>query len=230
VAFLRRRLPETKRFAQQGEAGLKTGAILDMLKDIVRQYPLRVLTILIAAGAFGFAISPPTVLAQKYLQDTYHYTPSELTLLLIPGGLVGLGLAIVVGRLSDRWGRKPMAIAMVALSGLCFFLFFRGAPPWAMPPLWILAFTGFFAGDTLVAGFALEIVPTHYRATVGGMRYLIEISMGALALALEGGLYDKLGGHAPAIQALLSPILITMIGILFLPEPAGKTLEEMSGG
>ena len=42
-----------------------------------------------------------------------------------------------------------------------------------MPPLWALAFFGFFSGDALVAGFALEIVPTHYRATVSGLRYLV---------------------------------------------------------
>jgi hypothetical protein len=98
-----------------------------------------------------------------------------------------------------------------------------------VPILWVLGFFGFFAADTLIAGFALEIVPTHYRATVGGLRYAIEIGAGAAALALEGVLYDGLGGHGPAIQWLLASIPITMIAVLFLPEPAGKTLEEMSG-
>ena len=100
-----------------------------------------------------------------------------------------------------------------------------------MPILWTLGFFGFFSGDVLVAGFALEIVPTHYRATVSGaMRYLVEISMGALALMLEGHLYDNFHAHGPAIQLLLATIPITLIALLFLPEPAGKTLEEMSGG
>jgi len=80
----------------------------------------------------------------------------------------------------------------------------------------------------LIAGFALEIVPTHYRSTVSGLRYLVEISAGALALALEGRLYDFFHAHGPAIQWLLASIPITIIAILFLPEPAGKTLEEMS--
>jgi MFS family permease len=229
VAFLRRRLPETKRFQSQGGAGLKTGAILDLLKDIARQYPMRVLIVIIAAAAFGFAISPATFLAQKYMQEVYGYAPAQVSMVLIPGGLLGLGLTIAAGRLSDRLGRKPLAIAATALAGLAFFFFFNHAPSWAVPILWVLGFFGFFAGDTLIAGFALEIVPTHYRATVGGLRYAIEIGAGAAALALEGLLYDRLGGHGPAIQWLLASIPITMIAILFLPEPAGKSLEEMSG-
>ena len=229
VAFLRRRLPETRRFETQGETGLKRGAILGLLQDIARQYPMRVLTVIIAAAAFGFAISPATLLAQKYMQNVYHYSPAEVSLVLIPGGLFGLGLTIAAGRLSDRLGRKPMAIAAAALAGISFFLFFGGAPAWAVPPLWVLGFFGFFAGDTMIAGFALEIVPTQYRATVGALRYATEIGAGAIALALEGGLYDKLGSHGSALQWLLASIPITLIAILFLPEPAGRTLEEMSG-
>jgi putative MFS transporter len=229
VAFLRRRLPETKRFQTRGETGLKSGAILDLLKDIARQYPARVVTVIVAASAFGFAISPATFLAQKYMQEVYHYSPAQVSLVLIPGGLIGLGLTIAAGRLSDRLGRKPLAIATIAFAGVSFFLFFNGAPPWAVPLLWVFGFFGFFAGDTMIAGFALEIVPTHYRATVGALRYAIEIGAGATALALEGVLYDRLGGHGPAIQWLLASIPIAMIAILFLPEPAGKTLEEMSG-
>jgi putative MFS transporter len=229
VALLRRRLPETKRFQSQKEAGLKAPAILDLLKDMVRQYPLRIVTVVIAAAAFGFAISPATFLAQKYLQEVYNYTPGQVSLVLIPGGLFGLGLTILAGRLSDRLGRRPLAIAAVALSGISFLLFFGHAPSWAAPILWILGFFGFFAGDTFIAGFALEIVPTHYRATVGGLRYAIEIGAGATALALEGVLYDGLGSHGPAVQWLLASIPISMIAILFLPEPAGKSLEEMSG-
>ena len=208
---------------------MKRQAVLGMLTDMMRQYPLRVVTIWIAAAAFGFAIAPATLLAQKYMQDVYHYSPGQVTAVLVPGGLLGLGLAIAAGRLSDKLGRKPMAIAMAALAGISFFLFFNRAPAWAIPPLWILGFFGFFSGDTLIAGFALEIVPTHYRATVGALRYMIEIGAGAIALALESVLYDKLGGHGPALQWLLASIPITLIAVLFLPEPAGKTLEEMSG-
>lgn len=228
VAYLRRHLPETERFAAREGIGSKSTQALRLVRDIARQYPRRVALVVIAASAFGFAISPATVLAQKYLQDAYSYSPGEVTMLLIPGGLIGLALAILAGRLSDRVGRKPMAFAIVSLVAVCFFLFYNGAPGWAIPLLWILAFFGFFSGDALIAGFALEIVPTQYRATVSGLRYMLEISFGAVALALEGVLYDILGSHSAAIQCLLAAIPITLIAILFLPEPAGRTLEEMA--
>jgi MFS family permease len=167
-------------------------------------------------------------MAQKYLQEAYGYSPGQVSLVLIPGGLVGLGLSIVAGRLSDRVGRKPVAITMAIVSGVAFALFFGHVPGWAVAPLWIAAFFGFFAADTLIAGFALEIVPTHYRATVGGLRYMIEIMAGAAALALEGVLYDHFHSHGPALQWLLVSIPITIIAILFLPEPAGKALEDIA--
>ena len=116
VAFLRQRLPETKRFETQGETGLKKGAILGLLKDIARQYPGRVATVIIAAAAFGFAISPATLLAQKYLQDAYHYTPGQVSLILIPGGLIGLGLTIAAGRLTTIHPASPVATTPITPS------------------------------------------------------------------------------------------------------------------
>ena len=231
VAYLRRRLPETKRFAAQQDlhkARSKLADSISLLRDLMRQYPGRIAAILTAVAAFGFGVSSASVLSAKYLQTVQGYTPGQITLLFIPGGLIGLVLTIMTGRLSDRIGRKPVTLAIVAFAGLAFALFYAGVPGFLLPPLWVLSFFGFFAGDALLAGFAIEIVPTHYRATVSGLRYLVEILAGAAALALEGRLYDHFLSHGPAIQALLITVPVTLAAILFLPEPAGKTLEEMA--
>ncbi len=231
VAYLRRRLPETERFATRenlDKTRSKLAITLALLRDLARQYPGRLAAILVAVGAFGFGASSASVLAAKYLQTTHGFTPGQITMLFIPGGLVGLALTILTGRLSDRLGRKPVTFAVVAFAGAAFALFYSGVSGPALWLLWILSFFGFFAGDALLAGYALEIVPTQYRATVSGLRYLVEILMGAVALALEGLFYDHFQDHGPAIQLLLAALPLALVAILFLPEPAGKTLEEMA--
>jgi MFS family permease len=231
IAYLRRRLPETRRFAAQSDFQKTRSRLADALslaRDLIRQYPGRVATILIAVAGFGFGVSSASVLSAKYLQSAHGYTPGQITMLFIPGGLIGLVLTILTGRLSDLIGRRPVTMAIVSLAGLAFALFYARVPDALLPPLWVLSFFGFFAGDALLAGYALEIVPTHYRATVSGLRYLVEILAGALALVLEGRLYDLFQSHGPAIQLLLVSVPITLAAILFLPEPAGKSLEEMT--
>jgi putative MFS transporter len=231
LAYLRRRLPETDRFTAReslDKTRSKLAITATLLRDLFRQYPARLATILVAVGAFGFGASSASVLAAKYLQTAHGFTPGQITMLFIPGGLVGLALTILTGRLSDRLGRKPVSFAVVAFAGVAFALFYSGVSGPALWLLWVLSFFGFFAGDALLAGYALEIVPTQYRATVSGLRYLVEILMGAVALALEGLFYDHFQDHGPAIQLLLAALPLTLIAILFLPEPAGKTLEEMA--
>ena len=231
VAFLRRNLPETKRFAAQGglkKAKSKFSETISLLREMVHQYPLRLLTMLIAAAAFGFAISPAAALSSAYLQSVVHYTPLDVNLVFIPGGLIGLALTTGAGRLSDRIGRKLLTCAVIACGGIGFALFYSGLRGAWLPPLWTLAFFGFLCGDALVSGLAIEIVPTRYRATFAGLRYLVFIGGGAFSLLLEGRLYDHFRAHGPAIQLLLGTIPITLIAILFLPEPACKALEELA--
>jgi len=79
-----------------------------------------------------------------------------------------------------------------------------------------------------LSGIAVELFPTSYRATAGGLRYLSVILGGALGLTLEGRLYDLLGGHGPAISASLAIMPVAMIAVLLLPEPAGRVLEDIA--
>jgi MFS family permease len=233
IGIMRRRLPETRRFearkAEVRKLSSQVSTTVDMLRRLVAEHPGRVITILIAVAAFGFAVSPATVLESKYLQQTLHYSPFQVTMLLIPGGVMGLGLSILTGRLSDRIGRKLVIFMTACLTGGGFIVLFSGVTGWIVPLVWMASFYGFFATDTLLAGFALEIVPTAYRSTVSGLRYTVEILAGAVSLALEGKLYDYFHAHGPAITVMLAAIPITLLAILFLPEPSGKTLEEISG-
>ena len=80
---LRRQLPETRRFAAQ--EGVQSGfqdrrRRLACCRDLVRQYPGRIATILIAAAApLASPSRRPPFSRQKYLQGVYHYSPWQVT-------------------------------------------------------------------------------------------------------------------------------------------------------
>jgi MFS family permease len=234
VAILRRQLPETKRFEVRHQEVQKMheriGGAFDMARRVAREYPGRIAIILIIVAAWGFAIGPGTVLGSKYIQQSLGFKPWQATAMMLPGGLFALGLNILTGSASDRLGRKLVVVLMMTLCGLAFAGFYSGVHGWVVVPLWIAAFYAFFTADSLMAGFALEIIPTAYRATIGGLRYTVEIMMGGLSLGLEGLFYDHFHAHGPAISVCLLTIPIAVIGVLFLPEPAGKVLEDISRG
>jgi MFS family permease len=232
VAFLRRALPETKRFAirhnEVEKLHARIGGGLDLFRRMLRDYPLRILLIFICVGAWGFAIAPASVLAATYLQKTLGFAPWQTTALLIPGGLIALWLNVLMGRASDRIGRKRVVFAMMALCGVAYAVFYSGLRGWAIPPVWVIAFFGFFTADSLARGLTVELVPTAYRATMGGIAYCVEVFSGGIALALEGVWYDRFHAHAPAISLALAAIPISLLALVFLPEPAGRTLEDIS--
>ncbi len=239
VAYMRRRLPETKRFEVEQDVdklSSRVGKAFDQTRRLAHEHPKRLTSILITAGAFGFAIWPAEFLWPKYLQEYYQLAPHQVTLLIIPGGLLAVFFTIYAGRLSDKIGRRITAIGGCVLSVVGFAGFYGG---WHIPNMWLCwipAFLGFLIADALIAGLAVELVPTAYRATVSGLRYLTAMLVGAVGLILEGPLYDvffahgfdKFQAHGPAVLVLMSVMPIALIALATLPEPAGRELEDIS--
>ena len=239
VAYLRRGLPETKRFEVEQKIeklSSRVAQALNQTKRLAHEHPRRLTFILVAAGAFGFAIWPAEFLWPNYLQNNYGFKPYQTTMLIIPGGLLAVFFTIFAGRLSDRIGRRATAVAGCVLSTVGFIGFYGGWPIPNMWLCWIAAFLGFLIADALIAGLSAELVPTAYRATVSGLRYLVAILAGAISLALEGPLYNvffahgfgKFHAHGPAALVLLAVIPIAIIALFALPEPAGRELEDIA--
>jgi MFS family permease len=231
VGFLRRYLPETQRFETRSKDkafSSRIGAAFDMLGKLRHEHPRRLTTLLIGIAAYGFALWPSVVMGPKYLQTALHYTPLQTTLLTVVGGVIAAVLNIIAGRLSDRLGRRAVAVATVIVSALCYGAFYSGFAWKYTALMWAPGFFGFLCADALYAGLSAELFPTAYRATVSGLRYFVGILAGAASMALEGVLYDTLGGHGPAIIAMMAVTPIAVIALIKLPEPAGRSLEDIS--
>lgn len=232
LAYFRRMLPETRRFelrrAEIAALQSKTRAALNILKRLLADYPGRLAVLMCAVFSAGFAFAPATILMSKYLQQTHHYRPVDITILYVGGGLLSVWGNIVAGRLSDRLGRRHVLMTTIVIGGVSFAVLYSGHEGWAVPVSWILAIFGYLASDALLAGYPAEIFPTAYRATTSTLRYVVSIFGGATALALEGVFYGWFGGHGPAIIVALAAMPLAVIAVLFLPETAQRTLEDIA--
>jgi hypothetical protein len=71
--------------------------------------------------------------------------------------------------------------------------------------------------------------PTPRATTASGMRLVVGTLGGIAGLSLEGTLYELAGSHAMAIT-WMAPVLILppLVIAAFLPETAGRELEDVS--
>jgi putative MFS transporter len=232
LAYYRRWLPETKRFEIRREElkalGTKLGGTSDALRRLLHEYPGRLAALLVTLFAFGLAGGPATVLMSKYLQQAHHYLPGQVSVLYVIGGGVAVVGNILAGRLSDRVGRKTMVFLGALVMASSFGVFFSGYDGAYLPAFWIVALFGYFSADALLAGLAVELFPTAYRATMGGLRYLTVYMGGALGLYLEGTFHYALGGYGPAISVFLCAVPVALVAVLLLPEPARRVLEDIA--
>src|SRR6185436_8617219 len=83
IAWARRRLPETRRFA---ERKLST-TYLTPFRSLIRSYPLRLILMIAITAPFAFATAPAVVLISKFLQGApHHWAPWQVTSLYLIGG------------------------------------------------------------------------------------------------------------------------------------------------
>lgn len=225
LAWLRRSLPETRRFAASRVAHAPWW---QPLRALATAYPGRLLALLGVAFALDFSAGAAVGFMAKTLQEVHGYAPSDVTLLYILGGALAVAGNQAAGLWSDRVGRKPVLIALLLVMGAAYAGFYDTRGFW-IAPLWIVQVFALQGVTVIVRALGSELFPTSYRSTASALRMLVATLGGSAGLALESHLFGVLGSHAAAITALL-PALLVAAGLVYftLPETAGRELEEVS--
>jgi len=223
---LARRLEETARFIAQSAAQSDTGAAASApIAALFRQYRSRLLAVGLLAFSAEIVMWPAFTLVSKHLRDVHAYGSADVSLVILTGGIVGIAGNMVAGQLGDRVGRKPMALVMLALSALSTWALYGTALTWA-PVVWASFVFSLTGANVVMTALAGELFPTTARSTAAGFRMSAASLGGALGFYLEGQLFD--GSHGDAVVALIPALGIAALSLLWLPETAGRELEDLT--
>lgn len=164
--------------------------------------PLPTLFIVCVIDVLGFGVLIPLI---PYMADRYGAPPGIITPILGSYALCQLIAAPFWGRLSDRFGRRP--ILMWSLAGACVSYLMLGLAPNVE---WLLAsriLGGFMAGNISAAmAYASDVSKPEDRAKSLGM-IGAAIGIGFMLGPAIGGL---LAGEDPATANFLRPAITSM--------------------
>lgn len=174
------------------------------------------LLVTLVTGAAWALLSPILMI---YLQEKFSTAISDLALAFLPSGLVWALLPSRLGRLADRFGRKPLMILGLAAAALTSFLI-----PWlgsltALAGVWAFQALCYAAGDPAEQALVADLTGDDQRGRAYGL-YTMAAGLGATVGPLLGGwLYDAVGQTAPFIANGVILAACALVLALFLVEP-----------
>ncbi|MBM4293707.1 MAG: MFS transporter [Deltaproteobacteria bacterium] len=131
--------------------------------------------------------------------------------------LMSGALALPLGALSDRWGRKPLVLAGLAISGATSFLLCVGQTPGQLIWIYLLFGCGLAAiGPTLMSYTADISPPTHLGRSYGWYTTAIYTGM-SLGPAAGGFLAQGLGFRPLFLVAGFVVFILLGLAAFFLP-------------
>jgi MFS family permease len=231
VVWFRRTLKETVRFEHQRAGRACGGAahpFVRPLADLARMYPGRMLAVVAAAMPFAFVAETVMFFPSKFLQEAHGYSPAHVAAMYLTVGVLGLAGNLVAGSLGDRLGRKRILITGLLVNAAAAALFYN-LSGWFLPLLWGVMVMSVTMVLVLFSAVGSELFPTSHRSTASGARQTMSTTAAAFGLWCEGALYVQTGSHAGAITTMLAVAPVApLVVALFLPETAGRELEEIS--
>src|SRR5205807_2314188 len=198
-----------------------------------RALPLRVLArrpwrarlaVLAGAGALGAMLyAPAGLLFALYGSRTLGLTPAEISAVTVVSGLSSVPAFVVGGRLSDRWGRRRLGVALTLLAVPGTAATFAGsrAAFWLGAVSWSVLAS---ASVPVLGAWYGELFPTRARATAEALGAVAGALGGVAGLQVVGLLEPRLG-LGPSLVGAAAAALLAAGLLLALPETRGRPLE-----
>jgi MFS transporter, putative metabolite:H+ symporter len=226
VFVLRRRLPESGRFAR----AQARGALAKRWRQILQPPHRRWLTLLCLASVLAALTTHAATFAVDFMETQRHLSATSSSLLIVGAGAPAIVVLVLAGALSDRYGRKLVgcSFALLAVAGALDF-FFLAHTRLALFGALAITFTGTFGAGPALGAFGSELFPTSLRALGGSSVAIARVLGQALSLGLGGLLLHVFGNLQDTVAVLvLGPVAMIAIVAFWFPETHGRELEEIT--
>jgi MFS family permease len=190
-----------------------------------RAWTLLMLVTLVTAGSWAMT-SPILIL---FLQERLKTSVDVIAWAFLPSGIIWAVLPAHLGRLADRFGRKPLMILGLAISAIAMFLLPFLTSFIGLAILWSVLALCFAAGDPAEQALVADLTGGEQRGRAYGL-YVIASDIGAALGPLCGGwLYDTIDASAPFIANGVILALCGLILFFFLQIPKSLPVKEVAG-
>jgi MFS transporter, DHA1 family, multidrug resistance protein len=207
-----RRMPETR------PAVIQRLAVnpLSGLRAIMKNRSLFVLLLISFVTNATWALTSPILMI--FLQEKFHADVSQLAWAFFPSALVWTFLPTRMGKLADRFGRKPLMVISLAVAAVNALLIPRMASLVALAVLWVVEAVCATASDPATQALVTDLTGMEERGRIFGM-FALAAGLGATIGPLAGGwLYDTVGQSSPFTGVAILMAISAVVTLLLLRE------------
>jgi putative MFS transporter len=226
VGFLRRRLPESRRFLAAREKGTLAEKWHAILAPGIRRWLVLVVvtTALIQLGQWAISFSI------DFLETERGLSTATANVMLIAAGLPGIPIMIAAGALSDRFGRRQVgcAFGLAAVLGAIGLFWLPGGVPVLLPCM-SLTIIGQLGSWPVLQTFTSELFPTGLRSSASSWANIAGVIGRSVSLGVGALLLLRASPSATATILGIGPLAAIVIIALMFPDTHGRELEDITG-
>jgi ABC-type branched-subunit amino acid transport system ATPase component/predicted MFS family arabinose efflux permease len=193
---------------------------------------------LVAFTAIGFSLVSVPVFVSLYLDEQFHLSAFERSVVAMIPGILGLIAVPLVARRYDALYRRSPPLTLVLIGALFIPVGILAAIQMLMPNAWSFAIVAAIGGVILAAQFSLipplfaAVNPYYLRAQGTAIGMALIFGVGGFGGALLGGLLADAFGLRVAVIAIAVPAniiggLLMMNGARYLRNDMSLIVEEI---
>lgn len=189
-----------------------------MIKITVQNMEInkRILAFLFAIVMFNFIGLTLLITVQAFIVREYNTTAIAVSLLTVLFAISQFIAAPILGRLSDRYGRRPILLICLLGSAIGYFIFGIGGA------LWILYISriidGFTGGNVSIATAIVTDISSVKERTKNLGLIGAAFGLGFIIGPVIGGVLSQISLAAPAYAAGIFALAAAVAGYFILPE------------